>query len=248
MDKILLEKAFKTTQKIFETRYSKAQVIFLAGSIVRGEATQTSDLDLVVIFEKLPNAYRESFYFNDFPVETFVHDPETLNFFLSDEHSEACSPLKQMILEGIEIPAVNEFSKSIKFLGQSFEEKELPALTPERIEFFRYAITDMIDDIRFPRSKFELTAVGATLYEMLAEFYFRTHGLEKAKRKSIVRKLARFNPQFQKQFCQAFEDLLVNGKSEMVIELSEKLLQPYGGFLFEGYRSEAPKESRKKIN
>jgi len=57
-------------------------VLLLAGSIVRGEGTPHSDLDLVVIFDRLPNAYRESFYFGDLPVEAFVHDPETLNYFL----------------------------------------------------------------------------------------------------------------------------------------------------------------------
>jgi predicted nucleotidyltransferase len=67
----------QVTQEIFDLRYRDASVIFLAGSIVRGESTPFSDLDLVVIFDKLPAAYRESFYFQGFPIEAFVHDPET---------------------------------------------------------------------------------------------------------------------------------------------------------------------------
>jgi hypothetical protein len=42
-----------------------------------------SDLDLVVIYKRLPNAYGESFRFDDMPVEALIHDP-TLNYFCGD--------------------------------------------------------------------------------------------------------------------------------------------------------------------
>jgi len=98
----LLSQPTQVTQEIFERKYPDASVIFLAGSIVRGESTPFSDLDLVVIFDKLPAAYRESFNFQGFPIEAFVHDPETLNYFLHDVDRPSGIPaLAQMILEGI---------------------------------------------------------------------------------------------------------------------------------------------------
>ena len=66
---------------IHDQRYADAEVIFLAGSLIRGEGTPTSDLDLVIVFSQLPNAYRESFCFDSWPVEAFVRDPETLRYF-----------------------------------------------------------------------------------------------------------------------------------------------------------------------
>ena len=45
---------------------------------MRGQATETSDLDLVVVYERLEAAYRESFVHGGWPIEVFVHDPETL--------------------------------------------------------------------------------------------------------------------------------------------------------------------------
>ena len=67
--------------EILAEKYPEARVVFLAGSVVRGEDTETSDLDLVVIFDRLPQAYRESFIFGGWPVEAFIHDPETLRYF-----------------------------------------------------------------------------------------------------------------------------------------------------------------------
>ncbi|MDV3348989.1 nucleotidyltransferase domain-containing protein [Leptothoe sp. LEGE 181152] len=98
--------------------YPDAEIIFLAGSIIRGEATATSDLDLVVVFQQLPAAYRESFQFEGWPVEAFVHDPETLRYFFFEVDSPTGIPsLPAMVSEGIEIPQPSELSRELKQLA-----------------------------------------------------------------------------------------------------------------------------------
>ena len=49
------------TKDLIENRYKGAEVIFLAGSVGRGEATSFSDIDIVVVYPKIEKAYRESF-------------------------------------------------------------------------------------------------------------------------------------------------------------------------------------------
>ena len=44
---------------LWKAKYPRAKVIFLAGSVMRGEGTEFSDLDLVVVFDELENAWRE---------------------------------------------------------------------------------------------------------------------------------------------------------------------------------------------
>src|SRR5438046_9369 len=129
----------KVAREIFARKYPEARVLFLAGSMVRGEGTSHSDLDLVVIFDKLTNAYRESFHFHGFPVEAFVHDPETLNYFLLEVDRPTGIPsLAQMILEGIELPGPNEVSQSLKQLAASVMEAGPPVLSDEEVLKFRY--------------------------------------------------------------------------------------------------------------
>ena len=65
-------------------RYADAGAVFAAGSIVRGEGTPFSDLDLVIVYPQLERAYRESFRFDGLPVEAFVHDPATLEYFFTE--------------------------------------------------------------------------------------------------------------------------------------------------------------------
>lgn len=245
----MLNQLIEITNQILTSKYPNASLIFLAGSIVRGEGTSFSDLDLVVIFDKLPAAYRESFYFQGFPVEAFVHDPETLNYFLYDVDRPSGIPsLAQMILEGVEIPQPSELSVSLKELATSVIEMRPPALSEKEICKLRYNITNLVDDIRQPRSKAELVASGTELYEALADYYFRTNNLWSAKGKSIPRILEHKDAALCLRYCAAFEELFADGKPEKVIVLAEEILNPNGGYLFDGHRLDAPADYRKRLD
>lgn len=242
----MLDDIVKITNEIRAVKYTDAKVIFLAGSIVRGEGTPLSDLDLVVVFEHLSNAYRESFYFGGFPVEAFVHDPETLNYFITErELKSGVCVLAQMITEGIEIPELSEFSLALKQLAASVINSPPPELDEESLRQMRYNITNLIDDIRHPRSKAEVIATGTVLYDALANCYLRTNDFWTAKAKSIPRKLKLANPDFSLRFCAGFERLFASGQTEEVIALAEETLEPVGGFLFEGHKLDAPPDNRK---
>lgn len=240
------DKIIDIANQIRLTRYPTAKVIFLAGSIVRGEATPFSDLDLVVVYENLPAAYRESFYFGGFPVEAFVHDPETLNYFITEREFKAgVCVMAQMISEGLEIPETSSFSLALKQLAASVINSSPPKLDEESLRQMRYNITNLVDDIRHPRSKAELVATGTALYDALANCYLRTNGFWTAKDKSIPRKLKLANPEFSLRFCDYFEQFFADGQTEEVIALSEEILEPIGGFLFSGHKLDAPSDHRK---
>lgn len=241
-----LSQLIEITKEILQVKYPAAEFAFLAGSIVRGEGTAFSDLDIVVVYRDLPNAFRESFYFRNYPVETFVHTPDTLNYFFETDAKTFVPSLAAMVAEGIEVPAKTDLSVRLKHLANENLSRP-PVISAEEIRDARAWLTDLIDDIRAPRSKEELTATGTTLYIALAEFYLRTNGVWSAKSKSIPRALQRLNPDFQQRFYESFERLFVAGETEMIIELTEELLAPHGGFLFEGLRLDASPDCRKPI-
>lgn len=242
-----LDELIEITNEILQTKYRAAEFAFLSGSIVRGEGTAFSDLDIVVIYKELPNAFRESFYFRKFPVETFVHTPETLNYFIFDfDRPSTVGSLASMVSEGIEVPKKSELSEQLKRLANEYLAHP-PKISEDEKRNLRCRITDLVDDIRAPRSKEELTASGAEFYLVLADFYFRANGFWSAKNKSIPRQFEKANPDLRQKFCASFEELFVAGKPEKVIELAEELLAPHGGFLFDGLRLDASADCRKPI-
>ena len=153
-----------------------------------------------------------------------------------------------MILEGVEVPKPSELSGSLKELATSVLEMRPPALSEKEISKLRYNITSLVDDIRQPRSQAELVAAGTQLYEALADYYFRTNNLWSAKGKSIPRILKDKDAALCLRYCAAFDELFANGKPEKVIVLAEEILNPSGGYLFDGHRLDAPADYRKRVD
>jgi predicted nucleotidyltransferase len=222
-------------------RYPGAAAVFAAGSIVRGEGTAHSDLDLVVVYDKLPSAYRESFRFDGYPVEAFVHDRETLEyFFVEVDRPSGIPTLPQMIVEGIEIPAPNDLSRALKERAVSLIAAGPPPLDAETEQRLRYAVTDLLDDLRDARAHDEVVGAGSQLYGQLADYHLRRHGLWSARGKAIPRTLRRVDPELCERYRRSFDRLFQFDEAGEVIRLAEELLRASGGLLFEGYRADAP--------
>lgn len=230
---------------ILNERYPGARTLFLCGSVLRGEATSTSDLDLVVVFERIPNAYRESFIYEGWPVEVFVQDPETLAYFFEVVEPKSAGPaLAWMIQEGVPLPQEDDFSDRLKALANAMLAKGPAAWTADEFAQKRYAITDTLDDLREPRSKEEALAGGAKLYGQLAEFFFRSRKLWVPRGKHIPRTMRKIDSVEAEHFIVGFDALFRTGELGTLLPLTERWLQPYGGLLFSDYKSDAPVQWR----
>jgi hypothetical protein len=221
---------------IFKEKYEGARVLFLGGSVMRGEATPASDLDIVVVYESLPNAYREAFVYGGWPVEAFVHDAGTLEEFFERDRRGGVPSLMSMVWEGVEVPGASEFSAGLKHRAWELLEAGPPPWDEEELTLRRYRLTDWADDMRFPRSGEELSATGAWLYQDAAEFYFRTRGMWSAHSKTIPRRLRAADAAFAERFLRAFEALFADKRPGPALALVAELLEPFGGLLFEGFR------------
>lgn len=237
----------KTIQKLIQERYSDAKAIFWAGSVSQGQGTSASDLDLVIVFDAIPNAYREAFIYDGWPIDAFIHDPDTLRFFFEESRAgNGISGLSYMILNGREILAPNDFSKSIKLLAQELLKSGPAIWDKETIDKERFLITDVLDDIKFPVSRDEQIASAAWLLEALGQFYFRAQNKWCASGKSIIRYLKNDSPALALEFNQCFEDLFQKGDVVGLESVVKKILMPYGGLFWDGFKLNAPKKWREQ--
>lgn len=210
---------------------------FAAGSVLRGEGTPFSDLDLVVVFEKLPAAYRESFLYKNTPVEAFVHDPATLDYFFFDLDRKGGVPsLASMVAEGLPLPP-NELAEELK---RRAEECLTAGPPPINTDTSRYALTDLADDLRGWRNPAELWATAAQVSQQLADFQLRSRGLWSAKGKSIPCRLAAVDPVYAERYGHALERVYQHCDPGPLIALCDET-----GRLFEGFRLDAPSHWRR---
>ncbi|HEY3814344.1 MAG TPA: nucleotidyltransferase domain-containing protein [Caulobacteraceae bacterium] len=221
-------------------RYDGAAYAFAAGSIMRGEGTRLSDIDLVVVYDRLDAARREAFMAENIPVEAFIHDPETLAWFIDEDVRTGCPVLLDMIVHGVVIGDAEGSAKTLQEdMARQLDEGP-PALTRDALDALRYQITDTINDLRGERSDREIMAIGAVLYPSLVELTLRGRGNWNGTGKWAARLLAAADSDLAAQFHQAFGKLFTSGASDGVIELAEQVLERHGGPLFTGYRRVAP--------
>ena len=214
----------KTVQKLIRERYVDAKAVFWAGSVSQGKGTNASDLDLVIVFDSIPQAYREAYVFDEWPIDAFIHDMDTLRYFFEESRIGNGIPgLISMMVNGTEVTKESLFSENIKLLAKEISEKGPIAWDKEQIDKERFLITDVLDDIKHPVSREEQIASATWLYEALSQFYFRSKKQWCASGKSIVRYLKNEDPQLALEFTQSFDKLFQTGETIDLEKLTEKI-------------------------
>jgi hypothetical protein len=238
------QEALTNALEIKKERYSDAEFCIAAGSIITGNGAAYSDLDLIVIHQKLETAYRESFLYNAMPVEAFVHDYETIQAFIDGEYKDADSTTLHMITTGIIIPEGNASALKLRSYADRLIKKGPEAINAAKHESLRYSITDLIDDLRGKRPQEEYRAILYKLYPMIGELALRYNRIFESSGKHLVRKLKQYLP----ELFNDLETIMLSSHTEDLkkehIEKLEELMKPLGGLLFDGYRQNAPTDKR----
>ncbi|MEH7583291.1 nucleotidyltransferase domain-containing protein [Priestia megaterium] len=228
-----LEPLQAATQFILK-HYPNCQGALLAGSVVRGEATHTSDLDLVVFDDDFTSSFRESLIEFEWAIEVFAYNLTSYQAFFKSDCKRARPSLPRMISEGI-ILVDNGIVKSIKKEAKHLLEKGPEKWPEETIRLKRYFISDALDDLIGSSNKGESLFIANTLAYITHEFVLRTNAHWIGDSKWIVRSLNLYNERFSKEFVEAFDTFYKTGDKDKVIQLVDKVLEPHGGRLFEGF-------------
>jgi aminoglycoside 6'-N-acetyltransferase len=230
-----------TVQKLIKERYPDAKAVFWAGSVSVDQGTSASDLDLVIVFEEVANAYREAFIYDGWPIDAFIHDLDTLRYFCGTlEASDGKPALINMILHGQEILAPNSLSIEAKSIASEALANGPDSWTQAQIDKERFLITDILDDIKSPKNKEEQIISAVHLFEPLLQFYFRAARKWTASGKSLIRFFKQENPELAEEWTTAFESLIQTGDASSIESAVTKILAPHGGYLWDGFRADAP--------
>ncbi|WP_395448134.1 nucleotidyltransferase domain-containing protein [Aminobacter sp. UC22_36] len=238
------EGVLEIAREIVRQRYSGAACAFVAGSIMRGQGTTSSDVDLVVVFDRLDAAWREPFVQGGFPVEAFVHDPSTLAWFMDEDARNGHPVLAHMVAEGQQVGDDEGLAQALK---QDAAERMLRgpgSLADARSKELRYIITDLMEDLRGDRTAAEIRAISASLYQPLADLTLLGRGVWSGKGKWVPRLLHKQDSELAVQFDEAFR-AAANGQGSILRAFTESELSRNGGAFFAGDRRQAPVSARR---
>ncbi|MDI3235752.1 nucleotidyltransferase domain-containing protein [Exiguobacterium antarcticum] len=229
-----LSHAKQISRLIIESRYPDCDAALLAGSFVRGQATATSDLDLIVFCESVPASYRESFTFDEFPVEAFIHSSTTIRDFFRQDCERGRPSMQKMVTEGL-VLRDHALLAPLKAQAQTELLAGPPVLSLAEADRARYFLTDLLDDFIGVTDRMEGLGIAARLLEQATDFRLRTSGHWTGQGKWLIRSLAIVDPVEAKRLTDAFEVFFRMDKKQPVIDLVEQWLDAQGGRHFEGF-------------
>ena len=159
----------EAAKKFIEKHFPHCQGALLAGSVVRGEATETSDLDIVIFDNDLKSSYRESLIDFGWPIEVFVHSLTSYKHFFEMDCKEATPHMPRMVSEGIVLKDEGNI-EAIKKEAKGILEKGPEKWSEATINTKRYFITDCLDDFLGSNNRAEDLFIANTLAEQVHEF------------------------------------------------------------------------------
>ncbi|MBD8067850.1 nucleotidyltransferase domain-containing protein [Bacillus sp. PS06] len=220
--------------KFVEKHFPHCHGAILAGSVIRGEATETSDLDIVIFDNSLVSSYRESLVEIGWPIELFAHNLTSYRYFFEKDCNEARPSMPRMVHEGFIIKDSGVLSEIKKEAKKLLEQGPTP-WSKETIHLKRYFITDALDDLIGSNNRGEAIFIANTLGSLLSEFILRTQRKWIGSSKWTVRSLAHYDKKLANEFVVAFDTYYKTNDIDKIVVLIDKVLEPYGGRLFEGF-------------
>jgi Nucleotidyltransferase domain len=244
-----LDLALDLVRRYGADRFPHAAIL-LAGSVARGTATPASDLDLVLLFDRLSHAWRETVTVNGLTVELFAHDRETLAWFFEQDRVRGTASLASMVSEGVPVttPATDPSPQiaRAKAMAAAVLAAGPPPLSQDEIDDRRYRITDLAQDLSGGGTPGEIFATAASLYQALGDLTLRAAGAWSGGGKALAQRLERHDPALALRLEHAFGALFRRFQAAQILGLVEELLAPLGGPLAQGYYRPAPPEWRRK--
>lgn len=215
-----------------ESLSPRASAAFLGVSAAR---TDTSDLDIVIVGSEGP--YRESFVHNGWPVEAFVHTPESWRAFFASDVARRRPSLPYMCGRGIVLIDVDGLGSRIAAEARALLDAGPPPLTPGELAQRRYRVTDSIDDLIGSRSLPESLFIGAALVHEVTSLSLGASGRWEGEGKWSLRLLKEKDPESARAVVAGLRRLATGEDPAPLIAWAESELRAAGGRLFEGYRA-----------
>jgi hypothetical protein len=209
-------------------RFPHARAAFLGGGVLSARRTATSDLDIVVLIDGPPAPFRESLHFRGWPVELFVHDRESVAVYFALDTRARKPSLARMIAEGVVLVdrggagAATEQARAVLAAGP-------PAPSPAELDWCRYAVTDLLDDLAGSTDDGETAVIGWTLWRHTAELALLLAGGWLGGGKWLLRELRAADPVLAADMVAAM------GDPQRLTALADRVLERAGGRRFDGF-------------
>ncbi len=209
-------------------RFPHAFAAFLGGGVLSARRTATSDLDIVVLIGGPPAPFRESLHWRGWPVELFVHDSESVAVYFARDAGARKPSLARMVAHGVTLVDRGE-AEAVRARAQAVLAAGPPALSPAELDWRRYGLTDLLDDLAGSTDDGETAVICWTLWTETAALALLLAGSWLGGGKWLLRELRAADPALAAEMVAAI------GRPEQLAALADRVLDRAGGRRFDGF-------------
>ncbi|HET8960742.1 nucleotidyltransferase domain-containing protein [Nocardioides sp.] len=236
-----LEQAVTTARALVAERFPGARAAWLAGSVVAGTATASSDLDITVLLPGPPAPFRESLVHDGWPVELFVHTRESVARWIAQDLERRRPTLVRLISSGVVLLDVDGSGAAL-----SEECAEVLAAGPgppsdATLDWMRYGLTDMLDDLADSTEPLMTAAIAVATWEAAARLLLAADARWWGTSKWLVRELREYDAVHATTYALRLHAGLAaafDQAPDQLLLVAEEILDSVGGRLWAGYRAE----------
>ncbi|HEY8394091.1 MAG TPA: Rid family hydrolase [Thermaerobacter sp.] len=236
--------AVEVARALVERYFPECLAAILGGSIVRGDATPTSDLDLFILTERRDAPYREALEFLGWRCEVFVHSPDSYGAYFISEVQNRQPALLHLCGEGVLLRESGGWGERVQAQARARLAAGPPPLSDWELALYRYRLTDLLEDFEGSTRRDEDVVTASELARLATELILAHHRRWLGRGKWLHRWLATFDPARAARLTDALERFYRDGVKSALIAYAEEALAPVGGRLFAGFRM----EGRRSVN
>ncbi|WP_422657425.1 nucleotidyltransferase domain-containing protein [Paenibacillus sp. EC2-1] len=208
--------------------YSACLLAVLGGSASRGEHNEHSDLDILVVDDSTEGLTRKTVGAYGWVVELFFLNPLDYREQFDVGVIAANPTLQRIIVEGIVICTSTVGDKIREEAKSDLEGGPLP-LTSYDIDVNRYVITEFMMDLKGSDMVVEQWFIAQKMTILLCEFVLRANRQWIGEGKTLFRLLLMHDSRVAADLERSLRLLYVHKDKSSLLELTEKLLKPFGG-------------------
>jgi hypothetical protein len=223
---------------LLRSRFPNALGGVLAGSTARGEATASSDLDLVVLLPGPPAPMRRTERVDGQLVEFFVHTEDSFHAFVERERVQRRSPLLHMVAHGRIVGDRDGLAARMQEAARALWNAGPAVLTHAEIEDRRYRLTALLDDLADEDDPAARAALAAAVLLDIADLALAARGHWTGTGRWLIRRLREVDSDLCRRLVEGLHSAL-EGETTALVRCGLDELGRVGGPLDDGYERHA---------
>jgi hypothetical protein len=225
--------------EVVAERFPGARAAWLGGSVARGTATSTSDLDITVLLSGPPAPMRESLHHDGWPVELFVHTENSMAYYCEQDRARRQPTMMRLVGESIILLDTDGSGERLQASCRAEIAAGPPSLSDTELDLLRYRVTDLLEDLLGAESNDVRTVLAAALWQESATLLLTGERRWSGTGKGLLREVAAYDRERGTDHAAALPAAVRAASEGMPDGLAAEvgtILARHGGPLFDGFR------------